>query len=327
MFKARIVGTGSYLPERVLSNRDLEQMVDTSDEWIVSRTGIRERRLAAPDEMTSDMGFEAARRAIADARIEVEEIDLILMATMTSDYICPSTSALIQHRLGAVRAAALDLQAACTGYLYALSMAKAYIEAGMYRTILVIAAEKMSAFIDYKDRNTCVLFGDGAGAAVVCNEGEGLVLDSVCLGTDGSLAELILVPGGGAKHPATAETVEKNMHKLRLVGKEVFKHAVRRMSAAVKECLAGAGLNEHQIGWLIPHQANDRIMEALSKSFEIPDDRVYKTVQKYGNTSASSIAIALDELLREKKLHSGEHLVLVAFGGGLTWGAALLTKM
>jgi len=327
VLKARIIGLGSYLPKRVLSNSELEQMVETSDEWILSRTGIRERRLAAPDEAPSDMGVEAATRALQDADIGCEEIDLILVATMTPDYICPGTAALIQHRIGATRAAAFDIQAACTGFLCALSMAKAYIEAGFYKTILVVATEKMSAFIDYKDRNTCVLFGDGAGAAVVGNEWEGLAIDSICLGADGSLAELIIVPGGGARHPATAETVAQNMHTLKLMGKEVFKHAVRRMNGAVKECLAKAGLSEQQIGWLIPHQANDRIMEALSKSFEIPDERVYKTVHKYGNTSASSVVIALDELVREKKLHGGEHLLLVAFGGGLTWGAALLTKM
>ncbi len=327
MLKARIIGLGSYLPERLLSNRDLEQMVDTNEEWIVSRTGIRERRLAALDEMPSDMGSHAAKRALADANIDPEEIDLILVATMTSDYISPSTAVLIQHQLGAGRAAAVDVGAACTGFLYALSMAKAYIEAGLYRTILVVATEKMSAFIDYTDRNTCVLFGDGAGAAIVSLEGEGLSVDQICLGADGSLAELIMVPAGGSRHPASAETVAAKMHSLKLVGKEVFKHAVRRMVGAVKECLAKSGLSEHQIGWLIPHQANDRIMEALAKSFEIPDDRIYKTVHKYGNTSASSVVIALDELVHTQKLHAGEHLLMVAFGGGLTWGATLLTKM
>lgn len=327
MLKARIIGLGSYLPERVLSNNDLEKMVETSDEWIVSRTGIRERRLAGPHQSPSDMGVEAAKRAIKDAGISCEEVDLILVATMTPDYTCPGTAPLIQHRLGATRAAAFDIQAACTGFLCALSMAKAYIEAGLFKRVLVVATEKMSAFIDYKDRNTCVLFGDGAGAAVVGCDLEGLAVDSICLGADGSLAELIIIPGGGAQNPATAETVEKNMHTLKLMGKEVFKHAVRRMSGAVKECLAQAGVSQQQVSWLVPHQANDRIMEALSKSFEIPDDRVYKTVHKYGNTSASSVVIALDELMRGKKLQAGEHLLLVAFGAGLTWGSCLLTKM
>ncbi len=326
MQKARIIGLGSYLPEKVLTNQDFEKMVDTSDEWIVSRTGISERRLAGDEEATSDMGVTAAHRALQAAKLRPEAVDLILVSTMTPDYISPSTAALIQHRLGANRAAAFDLQAACSGFLYALATAKAYVESGIYRHVLVIASEKMSAFMDYTDRNTCVLFGDGAAAAVVALEGGGLKIDHVCLGADGELAQLIVVPGGGSRHPATQETIEQGMHYFKMAGKEVFKHAVRRMTSAAKECLDRAGLTDQQISWLIPHQANIRIMDALSKGFNVPEAQVYKTIHKYGNTSASGVGIALDELLQEKTVRSGEHLLLVAFGAGLTWAATLLTK-
>lgn len=323
---ARIIGTGAYLPERVLTNDDLEKTVDTSNEWIVSRTGIIERRIAGPDEHTSDMGTAAARRALKAASLQATDIDLILVVTMSPDYISPATAMLIQHQLGAVQAAAFDIQAACTGYLYGLSVAKAYIESGMYRTILLVAAEKMSAFIDYTDRNTCVLFGDGAAASVIAAEGSGLSVDQVSLGADGSLADLVIIPGGGSRHPATWETVENKLHYFKMVGKEVFKQAVRRMASAVTASLEAMGLHADDISWLVPHQANIRIIEAIAKGVEIPDDKVYLTLQKYGNTSSSSILIALDELLREKSMEDGEHILLVAFGGGLSWGAAVLTK-
>ena len=325
--KARIAGLGTYLPEKVLSNQDLEKLVDTSDEWIVSRTGMKERRIAATDECTSDMGAASAKRALAAANVKAEDIDLILTATMTPDYISPSTAGLIQHHIGATNAAAVDIQAACTGFLYALSIAKAYIDAGMYRHILVVASEKMSAFIDYTDRNTCILFGDGACSAVVTGEGGGWLIDTISLGAEGELADLVIIPGGGARQPASAATIEGKQHYIQLQGKEVFKHAVRRMTSAATECLAKVGLQQEDISWLVPHQANERIIDAIGKSFEIPMEKVFKTVHKYGNTSASSIAIALDELLTTKKPLSGEHILLVAFGGGLTWGAAVITKI
>lgn len=325
--KARIIGLGSYLPERVLTNAELETMVDTTDEWITSRTGIKERRIAAPHEFTSDMGAAAAKKALADAGIQPEEIELIIVATMTPDYLSPSTACIIQKKIGAVHAAAVDIGAACTGYLYTLSMAKAYVESGMCSTVLVIAAEKMSAFVDYKDRNTCILFGDGASAAVVKQSGSGFSIDAITLGSDGELADLVIVQAGGARHPASAETVIQGMHFIKMEGKEVFKHAVRRMSAAAAECLELAGLKQEQISWLVPHQANERIMDAIGKGFNIPKDRMYKTVHKYGNTSASAAAIALDELLQEKQVQAGEYILLVAFGAGLTWGAAVLRKV
>lgn len=325
--KARIIGVGSYLPNRVLSNKELEKLVDTTDDWIVSRTGIKERRIADVLEFPSDMGTHAAQKALKKANIEASQIDIILVATMTPDYVSPSTAALIQHKLGASQAAALDIQAACTGYLYGLSMAKAYIESGMYNNVLVIASEKMSAFIDYQDRNTCILFGDGASAAVVAKSGHGFAIDTICLGADGELADLVMVPGGGSRCPAGKESVEQRQHFVKMQGKEVFKHAVRRMGAAAQDCMAKAGLVEEQISWLVPHQANERIMDAIAKSFNIPGKKVFKTVQKYGNTSASSVAIALDELLETEKVTDGDHILLVAFGAGLTWGATVLTKI
>lgn len=325
---ARIIGTGSYVPEKVLSNQDLEKMVDTTDEWIVSRTGMKERRLAEAEEYTSDMGYKAAKDALQAAHVEAADVDLILFATITPDHIFPSTACLIGARLGAGNAAALDIQAACSGYLYALSIAKAFIESGVYRTILVVASEKLSSIVDYTDRNTCVLFGDGASACVVSSSSslQGLRIQEISLGADGDLASLLILPAGGAKMPASHDTVASGLHFLQMEGKEVFKHAVRRMESACLTCLEKAGVEQKEISWLVPHQANIRIIEALAKRFSVPMDRVYMTIHKYGNTSASSIGIALDELLQERPLQSKEHVLLTAFGAGLTWGAALLQK-
>lgn len=324
MARARITGIGSYLPEHVLTNADLEKIVQTSDEWISTRTGIKERRIAAKEEFSSDMGLKAAEKALLAAKLAIEQVDLILVATMTPDYIAPSTAALIQAKLNAKRAAAFDVQAACSGYLYGLSMAKAYVESGLYKTVLLIATEKMSAFMDYEDRSTCVLFGDGASAALVCAEGKGLSIDSIYLGADGSCFDIGIIPAGGAKMPASEETVRGRQHYFKMQGKEVFKHAVRRMEEAGRECLKQAGIEEKEISWIIPHQANIRILEAVGKRFST---QVYCTVQKYGNTSASSVGIALDELLQEHPLKKQEKVLLVTFGVGLTWGGALLTQM
>jgi len=323
--KARITGTGCYLPDRVLSNHDLEKMVETSDEWIITRTGMKERRLARDDEYTSDMGYEAALKAMKEAKISAEEIDLILVATLTPDYVFPSTACLLQAKLKAVNAAAVDIQAACTGFIYTLSQAKAYIESGLYKNVLIVAAEKLSSIVNYKDRNTCVLFGDGASACIVSDHGDGLVVRDVCLGADGELAQLLVLPAGGSRNPASAQTVCDGLHFLQMDGKETYKHAVRRMESASKNCLDRAGLDESEISWIVPHQANIRIIEGIAKRFGVPMERVYLTIHKYGNTSASSIGIALDELLREKKVGHGENLLLVAFGAGLTWGASILT--
>lgn len=328
--RARIIGMASYLPERILTNADLEKMVETSDEWIVSRTGMKERRIAKEDEFTSDMGAEAGRRALAKAGLPATAIDLILVATLTPDYIFPSTAALIQAELQAPQAAALDFQAACTGYLYGFSIAKAMIEAGLYKNILLIASEKLSSIVNYEDRNTCVLFGDGAAACVISNEGSGFAIREVTLGADGELADLLKLPAGGCRQPASIETVNAKLHTIAMDGKEVFKHAVRRMEGAAKQCLEAAGVAESEIDWLVPHQANLRIIDAMAKRFNLPDERVYVTVHKYGNTSASAIAIALDELVTSRTSQGspmavGENILLVAFGAGFTWGASLLT--
>ncbi len=325
--KARIIGTGSYLPEKVLTNFDLEKMVETSDEWIVTRTGMKERRIAAADEHASDMGTAAARKALEVAALTAADIDLIIVATMSGDQPAPSTAAFVQRNLGAKNAAAMDIQAACTGFIYGLSMAKAYVESGIYRRVLLIAAEKMSALVDYTDRSTCVLFGDGASAAIIASEGEGLYIDTVSLGADGDLVDLLHIPAGGTRMPATAETISERKHYFHMVGTETFKHAVRRMTAAAQKCLDSAGIGTQDLRWLVPHQANVRIIDAISESIAMPDERVFKTVHKYGNTSASSVGIALDELLVAHAPNVGEYLLLVAFGAGLTWGATVLSKV
>lgn len=324
--KAKIIGTGSYLPDKVLTNQDLEKMVETSDEWIVSRTGMKERRIARDDEFTSHMGTEAAKLAIADAGLSADQIDFILVATLTPDYTFPSTACLIQHALGAKKASGVDVQAACAGFLYLLFMAKSFIESGAYKNVLVIAAEKLSAITNYKDRSTCILFGDGASACVVSGSGKkGLVIENVQLGADGEQSGLIIMPAGGSRLPASAETVAKGQHYIKMAGNEVFKYAVRRMEAACKDCLDAVGVTEKEISWLIPHQANMRIIDAMAKRFEhLPSERIFKTVQKYGNTSASSVGIALDELLKSAPLKKGEQVLLTAFGAGLTWGAGIL---
>lgn len=323
--QAKIIGTGSYLPEKVLSNHDLEKMVETSDEWIVSRTGMKERRIAREDEFTSDMGLKAAKKALEAARLQPDAIDMILVATLTPDYAFPSTACLIQNQLKATKAAAFDLQAACTGYLYGLSVAKAFVVSGLYKNVLLIASEKLSSIINYKDRTTCVLFGDGASACVVSSEGQGLKIHDICLGADGEQADLLILPAGGSRMPASEKTVAEGCHFLRMGGNETFKHAVRRMEAASKEAIDRAELKGEEISWLVPHQANIRIIEALAKRFEISMEKVFLTLSKYGNTSASSLGIALDELLHSHPLKAGENILLAAFGAGLTWGASVLT--
>lgn len=322
--KARIVGTGSYVPEKILTNQDLEAMVETSDEWIFTRTGMKERRIARGDEFTSHMGLVAAKKALKAAQVEPEAIDLILVATLTPDHIFPSTACLIQTELKANRAAALDIQAACTGYIYSLAVAKAFIESGMYKTILIIASEKLSSIVNYKDRNTCILFGDGAAACVVSFKGQGLYISDASIGADGEQSQLLILPAGGSKIPASKESVDGCLHYIKMEGKEVFKHAVRRMESAAKDSIERAGIEEKDITWLVPHQANIRIIEALAKRFEIPWEKVFVTIHKYGNTSASSVGIALDELISAHPVTEKDNILLAAFGAGLTWGASVL---
>ncbi len=323
--KARITGIGKYLPKKILSNKELESIVETSDEWIYSRTGMRERRIAAEGETTSSMGTAAAKKALAQASVEPESIDLILCATCTPDTLLSNTACLIQQELGALSAGAIDIQAACSGLLYGLSMAKAYIESGIYQRVLVVAPEKISSITNYKDRTTCVLFGDGAAACLVEGKGKGLLINDIELGADGNQAGLLTIPAGGSNQKASLETVSSDMHYIQMEGREVFKHAVRRMESAAQLCIKKAGLSENDITWLVPHQANIRIIEAMAKRFQVPMDRVYVTIHKYGNTSASSVGIALAELTDEAPYKEGEHILLVVFGAGFTWAAGILT--
>lgn len=326
--QASILGTGSYLPEKILTNFDLEKMVDTSDEWIVTRTGIKERRLAADNEYTSVMGAKAAEMAISNSGIDKSQIGCIIFATSAPDHIFPSSGALAQAYLDMKEVPAFDALAACTGYLYGISIAKAYVESGMYDYVLLIAADKLSSFVNYEDRNTCVLFGDG-GAACVIGESRpgGLDILNASLGADGSLADLLSLPAGGSRLPASLQTVNDKKHFVSMEGKEVFKHAVRRMEYAAKTCLSAIGLEESSVEWLVPHQANERIIDAIAKRFGIKDAKVFKTLDKYGNTAASSVGIALDELLRQRTIAKNDHLLLVAFGGGLSWGAVVLKQV
>jgi 3-oxoacyl-[acyl-carrier-protein] synthase-3 len=320
--RAGILGTGSALPERVLSNADLEKMVDTDDEWITSRTGIKERRIAAEGETTSDYATLAGERALADAGISAAELDLVICATVTPDMMFPATACLVQDRLGANRAGAMDLSAACSGFLYGLSTASALVESGRCRYVLVIGADLLSRIVDYQDRTTCVLFGDGAGAAVVGPVAEEKGFLAFDLGSDGSGGKHLYLPAGGSKMPATEESVKARMHFLKMEGRETFKFAVKAMAASTEKVLAEAGLTREDIDLLVPHQANIRIIEAARERFGIAKEKVVVTIHKYGNTSASSIAIALDEARREGRAKPGDLVVMVGFGAGLTWGAA-----
>lgn len=329
MAKARIIGLGSYVPKKKLTNKDLEKIVDTSDEWITTRCGTKERRIAADNEYTSDMGYLAAIEALKDSKLSAKDIDFILVATLTPDYIFPSTACLIQNKLQANNIPAIDIQAACSGFIYALSLAKALVEQKAYKNILIIASEKLSSITNYEDRSTCVLFGDGAAAAVISLEKPGMEIENIYLGSDGSLAELLIQPAGGCRFPASHETVDSKEHFIQMEGKEVFKHAVRRMQQSVEICLKQANMTEEDISWLVPHQANERIIEAIAKRFEhLPKEKVYKeVVRKFGNTSASSIGLALDLLKKQNKFKNNEKILLAAFGAGFTWGSAILRNI
>lgn len=320
--RAGILGTGSALPTGVLTNSDLEQMVDTNDEWIVTRTGIKERRIATPDEATSDFAVPASERALEMAGVRAEDIDLILVATVTPDTMFPSTACVVQERIGATKAAAFDLSAACSGYLYGLSVASAFVATGQYRYVLVIAADVLSRIVDYTDRSTAVLFGDGAGAAVVGPvEGDRGLL-AFDLGADGAGGKFLHMPAGGSRMPASYESIDAHMHYLKMEGQETFKFAVKAMTASTEKVLERAGLRREEIDVMVPHQANIRIIEAARKRFGLDENKVVLTIHKYGNSSASSIAIALDEAIREGRAEPGHVVVLVGFGAGLTWGAA-----
>lgn len=319
-----ITGVGSYVPARVLTNADLEKMVNTTDAWITSRTGIRERRLAAPHEYTSDLAVQAARHALQHAGVAAEQVDLVIVATITPDMVFPSTACLVQAKLGAARAAAFDLEAACSGFVYGLEIAQQFIMSRTYDTVLVIGAEKMSAIIDWQDRNTCVLFGDGAGAAVLQNRPHSHGLLTAVMGADGHKANLLSMPAGGSRCPASAQSVAARLHFLRMDGPETYKNAVLAMHQAAVEALRRCELSVSQIKCIIPHQANRRIIDAVAERLGARPDQMFVNVQKYGNTSAASVGIALDEAVRSGRIQRGDLIMLLVFGAGLTWGAAVI---
>lgn len=321
--KAKILGTGRAVPDRVLTNEDLARMVDTSDEWITTRTGIKRRHIAAPEEALTDMAVPAARQALEMAGVDGSEVDLVICGTVTPDMMFPAAATQIQDRIGARGAAAFDISAACTGFVYGLSIAQQFLENGGARTALIIGGEILSKFVDWTDRSTCVLFGDGAGAVVVRAEEEddGRGVLGTVLHSDGCLGDLIYRPGGGSKHPPSKELDASNLNFIKMRGNETFRVAVRSMAEVSREMLAKAGLAAEDVRWFIPHQANLRIIDAVRERLEVPEERVYVNVQEYGNTSAASIPIALDELNRNGKLEPDDVVLFTAFGSGLTWGA------
>jgi 3-oxoacyl-[acyl-carrier-protein] synthase-3 len=322
--QAVITGWGFYVPSKVLTNGDLERMVGTTDAWIVERTGIRERRIVADDESTCSMATVAAERALARANVAAADLDMLIVATTTPDYLLPTAAAVVQERLGARKAAIFDLGAACAGWIYGLAVARGLIAAGTARRILVIGAETISRYVDWTDRATCVLFGDGAGAVVVERSEGASGVRSVVLRGDGTKSALLTVLGGGSKHPPSADSLREGMHYIRMQGNEVFKVAVPSMAAAAEDALARAGLSLSDVDLLVPHQANARIIEAVAKRLRLDPSKVYMNIHKYGNTSAASIPIALCEAVEDGRVRPGDHLVFVAFGGGVTWGAAVV---
>ncbi len=319
-----ITGVGSYVPERVLTNAELEKRVETTDAWIVTRTGIRERRLAAKNEFTSDMATQAALRAMKRAGVTAEQIDLIIVATVTPDMVFPSTACLVQRKLGARRAAGFDLEAACSGFIYGLEIGQQFIMSRTYDTVLVIGAEKLSTIVNWKDRNTCVLFGDGAGAAILQNRPQSHGLLTAVMGADGDKADLLCVPGGGSRCPASSESVAAGLHFLRMEGRETFKSAVQAMCTAAAEAMRRCEIEISQIKCVIPHQANRRIIDAVGERLGARPEQLFINVDRYGNTSAASVAIALDEAVDSGRIQRGDLVLLVVFGGGLTWGAAVI---
>jgi 3-oxoacyl-[acyl-carrier-protein] synthase-3 len=319
-----IVGTGSYLPEKILTNEDLSRLVDTSDEWITTRTGIKERRIAGKDEHTSDMAAKAALKAIEQAKISAADIDLILLATATPDMLFPATACFVQKKIGATKAACLDISAACAGFLFGIEIAQQFITSHTYDTVLVIGAEKLTSITNWSDRNTCVLFGDGAGAAVLRHRGSTHGVISTHIGSDGEYTDILFMPGGGSRCPITAENADQHLMTIHMTGKEVYKQAVTAMLAAAQKALDQAGLSIDDISCVIPHQANLRIIEAIATRLGIPLEKFYVNLDKYGNTSAAAVAIALDEANRSGRIKAGDYVLMVVFGGGLTWASTVI---
>jgi len=319
-----IIGTGSYVPEKRLTNEDLTKIVDTSDEWITTRTGIKERRIAGKDEHTSDMATKAALNAIEQAKISREEIDLILVATATPDMLFPATACFVQKKIGAINAACLDISAACAGFLFAVEIAQQFITSHTYDTVLVIGAEKLTSITNWTDRNTCVLFGDGAGAAILQHRGGSHGVISTHIGSDAQYTDILFMPGGGSRCPITRDNADLNLNTIHMTGKEVYKQAVTAMIDASKRVLDQAGLSIHDIACVIPHQANLRIIEGIADRLGIPLEKFYVNLDRYGNTSAAAVAIALDEANRTGRIKPGDYVLMVVFGGGLTWASTII---
>jgi len=322
--RTKIVSTGSYLPEKVLTNFDLERMVETSDQWITERTGIKERRIANENQAASDLAHEASKIALDRASLKAEDIDLIITATVTGDMPFPSTACILQDKLGAKKAAAFDINAACSGFLYGLYVADSFIRSGMHKKILVVGTEVLSKITDWEDRTTCILFGDGAGAVIVEPTIEDRGILSMSVNSDGSMWDLLHLPAGGSKIPASRESVDNKLHFIKMRGNETFKFAVRALEDLVIRILEENKLDPSQISLLIPHQANLRIIQATADRLGIPMEKVLINIDKYGNTSAASIPIALDEAVTSERVNDGDYILLEAFGGGLTWASALI---
>ncbi len=323
-YKASITGVGSFLPEKVLTNDDLSKVLDTTDEWITKRTGIRERRIVENGVTASDLAIEASLRALDDAKVLPSDVDLIVTSTITPDCLFPSTSCFLQEKIGAKNAGAFDLLAACAGFVYALSVANSFVVSGAMKTVLVVGSECLSKVTDYTDRSTCILFGDGAGAVVVQRANGKREIVNTHLGSDGSHAELLMLPAGGSKLPASYETIDSRSHFIKLKGKEVFKLAVNNMINVVTKAAAENDMQVKDIDFIIPHQSNIRIIEAAMARLKLPKERAYINIDRYGNTSSASIPIAIDEIEKAEILKSGDRVLLVAFGGGLTWSSSLI---
>ncbi len=322
-----ILGTGSYLPERVMTNADLEKIVETSDEWITSRTGIKERRIAAEGEHTSDIGAAAARKALEQAGITAGEVDLILVATASPDMFFPATACIIQRLVGATKATCMDISAACSGFLYAVEMARHMIEGGAIRYALIIGTEKLSALVDWTDRNTCVLFGDGAGAALLGKRPEGRAgrgIGACYMGSDGEYSQILGIPGGGTRCPVTRENFDQRLNTIKMLGKETFKQAVNAMTSASIEVLDRAGLTVEDVALIIPHQANERIIDAIKDRLKVPKEKFFMNLDRTGNTGAAAVAIALDEAHRSGRIRPGDKVLMVVFGSGLTWASMIV---
>ena len=319
-----IVGTGSYVPEKVLTNEDLSKFVDTSDEWITTRTGIKERRVAASDEQTSDMATKAALKAMEQAKISAADIDMILVATATPDMLFPATACFVQKKIGATKAACLDISAACAGFLFGVEIAQQFITSHTHDIVLVIGAEKLTSITNWTDRNTCVLFGDGAGAAVLQHRERAHGVISTHIGSDGDYSDILFMPGGGSRCPITAENAHLHLATIHMTGKEVYKQAITAMLEASRKALEQAGLTIDDIACVIPHQANRRIIEAIADRLKIPIEKFYVNLDRYGNTSAAAVAIALDEANRSGRIKTGDYVLMVVFGGGLTWASTII---